>query len=144
MTGTIKQISLFAENKPGRLSKIAETLSRAKINIRAFTIAEAGDFGVVRMVVDDPDKAYKTLQGQGFAVSETDVIGVEMKDVPGGLHAIADVLGKSNVNIDYAYAFVTASNLALLIIRVDNVKEALRVLKEVKIRIVDGKEVSQI
>jgi len=67
-----------------------------------------------------------------------------MKDVPGGLHAIANVLGKSNVNIDYAYAFVTASNLALLIIRVDNVKEALRVLKEAKIRIVDGKEVSQI
>jgi hypothetical protein len=144
MSGTIKQISLFAENKPGRLSKIAETLSKAKINIRAFTIAEAGDFGVIRMVVDDPGKAYKTLQGQGFAVSETDVVGVEMKDVPGGLHSIANVLGKSNVNIDYAYAFVTTSNLALLIIRVDNVKEALKVLKEAKIRIVDDKEISQI
>ncbi|BAI61263.1 conserved hypothetical protein [Methanocella paludicola SANAE] len=144
MSGTIKQISLFAENKPGRLSKIAETLSKAKVNIRAFTIAEAGDFGVIRMVVDDPDKAYKTLQGQGFAVSETDVVGVEMKDVPGGLHAIANVLGKNNVNIDYAYAFVTTSNLALLIIRVDNVKEALKVLKEAKIRIVDDKEISQI
>jgi hypothetical protein len=144
MSGTIKQISLFAENKPGRLAKIAETLSKGKINIRAFTIAEAGDFGVIRMVVDDQDKAYKTLQGQGFAVSETDVVGVEMKDVPGGLHAIANVLGKSNVNIDYAYAFVTATNLALLIIRVDNIPQALKVLKEAKIRIVDPKEVSKI
>ena len=144
MSGTIKQVSLFAENKPGRLSKIAETLSKAKINIRAFTIAEAGDFGVIRMVVDDPDRAYKTLQGQGFAVSETEVIGVEMKDVPGGLHTIASVLGKNNVNIDYAYAFVTTSNLALLIIRVDNVSQAVKVLKEAKVRIVDEKEISRI
>lgn len=144
MSGTIKQISLFAENKPGRLSKIAETLSKARINIRAFTIAEAGDFGVIRMVVDDPDRAYTTLQGQGFAVSETDVVGVEMKDVPGGLAEIAKVLGKNNVNIDYAYAFVTTSRLALLILRVDNVKEALRILKAAKIRVVDGKEVSSI
>jgi hypothetical protein len=144
MSGTIKQISLFAENKPGRLSKIAETLSKGKINIRAFTIAEAGDFGVIRMVVDDPDKAYKTLQGQGFAVSETDVIGVEMKDVPGGLHEIADVLGKNKVNIDYAYAFVTSTRLALLILRVDNITQAQKVLKEAGVRLVDIKEVSKI
>lgn len=144
MSGTIKQISLFAENKPGRLSKIAESLSKAKINIRAFTIAEAGDFGVIRMVVDEPDKAYKALQAQGFAVSETEVIGVEMKDVPGGLYEISSTLGKNNVNIDYAYAFVTATRLALLILRVDNVKEALKVLKEAGIRIVDEKEVSKI
>jgi len=104
MSGTIKQISLFAENKPGRLSKIADTLSKAKVNIRAFTIAEAGDFGVIRMVVDDPDRAYKTLQKQGFAVSETEVIGVEMKDVPGGLFEISSTLGSNGVNIDYAYA----------------------------------------
>src|SRR5512138_1272035 len=104
MKGTIKQISLFAENKPGRLAKIAESMYKAKINIRAFTIAEAGDFGVIRMVVDDPDRAYKNLQGQGFAVSETEVIGVEMKDIPGGLFEIAQSLNKGNVNIDYAYA----------------------------------------
>jgi hypothetical protein len=144
MSNTIKQISLFAENKPGRLSKVAEALSKAKVNIRAFTIAEAGDFGVIRMVVDDPDKAYKTLQSQGFAVSETDVIGVEMKDVPGGLHEIADVLGRNNVNIDYAYAFVTSTRLALLILRVDNIPQAQKVLKEAGVRLVDSKEVSRI
>lgn len=144
MSGTIKQISLFAENKPGRLAKIAETLSKAKVNIRAFTIAEAGDFGVVRMVVDDPEKAYKALQGQGFAVSETDVIGVEMKDVPGGLYVIAQELGKNGVNVDYAYAFVTSTQLALLILRVDNIPQAQKVLKAAKIRLVDEKEVKAI
>ena len=144
MSGTIKQISLFAENKPGRLSKIADTLSKAKINIRAFTIAEAGDFGVIRMVVDEPDQAYKTLQKQGFAVSETEVIGVEMKDVPGGLHTIAETLGKNSVNIDYAYAFVTKTELALLIIRVDDVTKAQKVLKAAKIRLVTPQEVGKI
>ena len=144
MSGTIKQISLFAENKPGRLSKIADTLSKAKVNIRAFTIAEAGDFGVIRMVVDDPDRAYKTLQKQGFAVSETEVIGVEMKDVPGGLFEISSTLGSNGVNIDYAYAFVTKTELALLIIRVDDVAKAQKVLKAAKIRLVTPEEVGKI
>lgn len=144
MKGTIKQISLFAENKPGRLSRVAEALSKAKINIRAFTIAEAGDFGVIRMVVDDPDKAYKALQNKGFAVSETEVIAVEMKDVPGGLYEIAEVLGKSTVNIDYAYAFVTRTELALLILRVDDVAQAQKVLKEAKVRLVDEDEIKEI
>ena len=144
MKGTIKQISLFAENKPGRLAKIADTLSKADINIRAFTIAEAGDFGVIRMVVDDPDKAYKNLQGQGFAVSETDVIAVEMKDIPGGLSEIAGSLGTGGVNIDYAYAFVTRSDLALLILRVDDIPAAQRVLKAAKVRLVSDEEISKI
>ncbi len=144
MKGTIKQISLFAENKPGRLAKIAESLSKAKINIRAFTIAEAGDFGVIRMVVDDPDKAYKNLQGQGFAVSETEVIAVQMEDVPGGLFKIANTLGAASVNIDYAYAFVTKSDLALLILRVDDNTKAIKVLKDAKIRLVTEDEIGKI
>jgi len=144
MKGTIKQISLFAENKPGRLAKIAESLSKAKINIRAFTIAEAGDFGVIRMVVDDPDRAYKNLQGQGFAVSETEVIAVQMEDVPGGMFQIANKLGAANVNIDYAYAFVTKSELALLILRVDDNAKAIKVLKEAKIRLINEEEISKI
>lgn len=144
MKGTIKQISLFAENKPGRLAKIADSLSKADINIRAFTIAEAGDFGVIRMVVDDPDKAYKNLQGQGFAVSETDVIAVEMKDIPGGLFEIANSLGGGGVNIDYAYAFVTRSDLALLILRVDDIPAAQKVLKTAKVRLVTEEEIGKI
>ncbi|MCK4937439.1 MAG: ACT domain-containing protein [Methanosarcinales archaeon] len=124
----IKQISIFAENKPGRLEEITGQLKSADINIRAFTIAEAGDFGVLRMVVDKPDKAHKVLHDAGFTVSETDVLGVEMSDSPGGLHKIATVLGANNINVDYAYAFATATENAQLIIRVDVINNAIKAL----------------
>jgi hypothetical protein len=144
MKGTVKQLSLFAENKPGRLAKIAQVLSKSKINIRAFNIAEAGDFGVIRMVVDDCDKAYKALQSEGFAVSETEVIGVQMKDIPGALFEIANALGDNNVNIDYAYAFITKTDKALLILRVDNIPAAQKVLKGIKMTLVDSSEISKL
>lgn len=141
---TIKQISLFAENKPGRLAKVAEKLGDAKINIRALTVAEAGDFGVIRMVVDKPDEAYRVLHDAGFTVSETEVLGVEMQDEPGGLHSIASTLGESSVNVDYAYAFVTATAKALLILRVDNIPAAIKVLTNAGINLVGPDEVSKI
>lgn len=103
-----KQIPLFLENKPGRMAMVAKTLSDAGVNIRALTIAEAGDFGIIRMVVDDTEKGYRVLRDKGFTVSETDVLAVELKDVPGGLYEVANTLGMNNVNVDYAYAFVTA------------------------------------
>ena len=125
----IKQISLFVENKPGRMAKVSKTLSDAGVNIRALTVAEAGDFGVIRMVVDDPEKGYKVLHDGGFTVSETEVLAVEMKDIPGGLYEIVNTLGESEVNVDYAYAFVTTkAERALLSIRVDNLEKARRVL----------------
>ena len=86
----IKQISIFVENKPGRMAGVAKALGDAGVNIRALTIAEAGDFGVVRMVVDDTDRGYTALRETGFMVSETDVLAVEIKDVPGGLHEIVN------------------------------------------------------
>src|SRR5512136_2213718 len=104
----IKQISLFVENRPGRMAKVAKTLFDAGVNIRALTIAEAGDFGVIRMVVDDPEKGYQVLKDNAFTVSTTEVLAVEMKDTPGGLYEIVSSLGMNNVNVDYAYAFVTA------------------------------------
>ncbi|TFH40598.1 MAG: ACT domain-containing protein [ANME-2 cluster archaeon] len=124
----IKQISVFAENKSGRLEKITRILKSANINIRAFNIAEAGDFGVLRMVVDQTDKAHEVLREAGFTVAENDVLGVEMQDTPGGLYEIAKVLGDNNVNVDYAYAFGSATRNALLILRVDNVDNAINVL----------------
>ncbi|MEM2925321.1 MAG: ACT domain-containing protein [Methanocellales archaeon] len=141
----IKQISLFAENKPGRLANVTEHLYKANINIRAFTIAEAGDFGVIRMVVDDPKRAYKVLRDAGFTVSETDVIGIEMADRPGGLYEIAKQMGDNNINIEYAYAFVTkSSEKAMLIVRVTNTKEAIKVLRKLGLRLVGSREVQTI
>jgi len=140
----IKQISIFAENKAGRLEKITDKLKSANINIRAFTIAEAGDFGVMRLVVDKPEQAHNVLHDAGFTVSETDVLGIEMSDSPGGLHEISTVLGSSDINVDYAYAFAMATHKALLIIRVDNINNAIEVLENSNIRLISMEEVNKI
>ena len=140
----IKQISLFSENRSGKLASIASNLKSANVNIRAFTIAEAGDFGIVRMVVDKPDVAHSVLHDAGFTVSETNVLGIEMDDVPGSLSVIADVLGEHNINIDYAYAFVAKSEVALLIVRVDDIKSALKVLSNSNISLVGMSDIEKI
>lgn len=141
----IKQISIFMENKHGRMARVAKALADANVNIRALTIAEAGDFGVVRMVVDDTEKGYKVLREEGFTVLETEVLAVEIKDTPGGLYEIANTLGENNINMDYAYAFVTAkSERAMLILRVDDISGATRVLSEAGVKVATGKEIQQI
>ena len=140
----IKQISLFAENKPGRLATIAENFRRAGINIRAFTIAEAGDFGIIRMVVDKPDAAHEVLHDAGFTVSETNVMGVEMQDIPGGLGKIADVLSEKSINIDYAYAFVTKTQKALLILRVSDIEGAIKTLNAAGVKLIDMADIEDI
>ncbi len=141
----IKQISIFMENKHGRMARVAKALGDAGVNIRALTIAEAGDFGIVRMVVDDMDKGYKVLREEGFTVSETEVLAVEIEDSPGGLFEIANTLGENNINIDYAYAFVTAkSERAMLILRVEDISGATRVLNEGGIRTATKRKIQQI
>lgn len=141
----IKQISLFVENRPGRTAKVAKTLSDAGVNIRALTIAEAGDFGVIRMVLDDPERGYKVLKESAFTVSMTDVLAVEMKDTPGGLYEIVNTLGQNEINVDYAYAFVTAkAQSAMLILRVDDIARAKQVLGEKKVKIATKEEIQSI
>jgi hypothetical protein len=141
----IKQISIFMENKPGRMAKVAKTLSDANVNIRALTIAEAGDFGIIRMVVDDTEKGYRVLRDEGFTVSETDVLAVEIKDTPGGLYEIAKTLGENSINMDYGYAFVTAkAERAMLILRVDEITRAAQVLQEAGVRIATRTEIQSI
>ena len=126
----IKQLSVFSENKPGRLAAVTEKLFENGINIRAFTIAEAGDFGIIRMVVDKTDEAYRILKDAGFTVSITDVLAVEISDEPGSLYKIAKALGDAGVNIEYAYAFTSGEHRALVILRVDKVDEAVKILEE--------------
>jgi hypothetical protein len=121
----IRQISIFSENRPGRLAAIAGALRDAKINIFAFSIAEADGFGVVRALVDRPEDAYRTLTALGFRVSFTEVIGVKMRDEPGGLSDIASILGNAGINIEYAYAY-SGRDAAVLILRVDHAEDAVR------------------
>lgn len=120
----VKQISVFSENRPGRLAAIAHALGEESVNILAFSIAEADGFGVVRALVDHPDKAKKKLTALGFNVAFTDVIAVRMKDKPGGLYEIAKLLGDANINIEYSYAY-SGREGAVLILRVDHVEEAI-------------------
>jgi hypothetical protein len=124
----IRQISVFSENKPGRLAAIAKALQEEEINILAFSIAEADGFGVVRALVDKPRKAYEKLSGIGFNVAFTDVIAVQMNDVPGGLYEIARILGEGKINIEYSYAY-SGKDAAVLILRVDNVDAAISAIR---------------
>ena len=121
----VKQVSIFSENRPGRLAAVAGALRDAKINIFAFSIAEANGFGVVRALVDRPEDAYRTLTDLGFRVSFTDVIGVKMRDEPGGLSDIASILGDAGINIEYAYAY-SGRDGAVLILREDQAKDAVQ------------------
>lgn len=141
----VNQISLFVENKPGRMAKVSKTLMDAGVNIRALTVAEAGDFGVIRMVVDKPEKGYKVLHDGGFTVSMTEVLAVEMKDIPGGLYEIVNTLGTNEINVDYAYAFVTAkAERAMLILRVDDLAKAREVLTAQGVKIATKEELQKI
>ncbi|CAN2041075.1 ACT domain-containing protein [Candidatus Magnetomoraceae bacterium gMMP-15] len=135
----VEQISVFLENKAGRLQEVTGILSESGVNIRALSLADTSDFGVLRAIVDNTEKAKKALKAQGFTVSKTDVIAVEVEDSPGGLHYILDILGKSNVNIEYLYAFVKNSGgKAVIICRFDNIDEAIKVLTQNKINIIEG------
>ncbi|RLI83223.1 MAG: acetolactate synthase [Archaeoglobales archaeon] len=126
----LKQISVFVENRPGKLAEVTEVLYKEGVNLRAFTIAEAGDFGIIRMVVDRTEEAYRALKSSGFTVALTEVLAVEVKDEPGGLFKIAKALGDENINIEYVYAFAFERERALIILKPNNLERARDVLEE--------------
>jgi len=120
-----KQISVFLENKSGRLAHVTKVLGDAGINIRALSIADTSDFGILRLIVNDPVNAHKILKEAGFTVSETEVIAVRMPDSPGGLASVLDQMSDENLNIEYLYAFLGMSgNEALVVFKVEDIKKA--------------------
>jgi hypothetical protein len=135
----IKQISIFLENKKGRLAEVAKVLSAATINIRALALADTADFGILRLIVNDPDKALSALKDAGFVAQLTDVIAIEVEDKPGGLFRILDVFDKNNINIEYMYAFVEKRvENAIVIFKIDDHEKAHAALKTNGISIVTG------
>lgn len=137
-----EQISVFLENKTGRLAEVTGILSEANVNIRALALADTSDFGVLRLIVDDNIKAVKALKNRGFTVGRTDVVAVEVEDKPGGLHRLLDMLNKAQINVEYMYAFVQHSGEnAVMIFRIDNIDEAVRVLEEHNVKVINGSEV---
>ena len=127
----LNQVSTFVENTPGRLAIVTDILQDADIDIRALSIAETTDFGLVRLIVNDPEKAKSLLQRAGFTVSVTKVIGVGISDRPGGLSAALMTLQKAHISVEYMYAFVSRiKDMAFVILRVADPEAAMEVLKE--------------
>ncbi len=133
----VKQISVFLENKLGRLAEVTRVLGDNQIDISALSIADTTDFGILRLIVNHPDKAKQVLDKQGFAVSINEVIAVEVEDKPGGLAKALTILDKKGIGIEYMYAFVgnSGSRKAMVILRVEDPENALNILKDEDVNI---------
>ena len=138
----VEQISIFLENKSGRLADVAGVLAQAGINIRALSLADTTDFGILRLIVNNTEKAKQVLKDNGFTVGKTEVIAVEVSDRPGGLAEILDIMRDGNINVEYMYAFVQKSGgNAIIIFRFDELEKAIDALQRSGIRILKGEEV---
>jgi hypothetical protein len=137
----VQQISVFLENKAGRIAEVTSVLSEIGVNIRALAMADTSEFGVLRLLLDDNQKAEKALKNRGFTVGKTDVVAVEVEDKPGGLHHILSLLQNESINVEYMYAFVRQSGSnAVMIFRFDQVDAAVKRLKEGGVKVIEGGE----
>ena len=127
---TIKQIYVFLENRPGKLAEFAAVLSAQKINLRAISVAEAADFGIVRIIVDDVFNAVTILKSENYVCTITDVLAVEVRDEPGMLANMIGVLGSEGINIEYMYTILgKKTDVAYMIIRTNSDSEAVKILE---------------
>jgi hypothetical protein len=141
----ITQISVFLENRKGRLYEVAALLGKHAINIRALNIAETDDFGVLRLVVDKSAEALKTLKDAGFVASTTDIVAVEVGDRPGGLSDVLRILSVSGINVEYMYGFFEKkSDKAVLVFRFDDPDAAVAVLNQNRVRIINEADVKDL
>ena len=139
---SIHQISLFLENNPGRLARVARTLAEAKVNLVALSIAESTQFGIVRLIVDDWSLASEVLRKDGFAIRLTDVLAARVPDHPGGLADVLAILEKNGCNISYMYAFAFRRGAhAVLVLRFDNPQEAFLALSAGGVELVTEKDI---
>lgn len=138
----VEQISVFLENKTGRLAEVTRTLSTANINIRALSLADTSDFGILRLIVTEPEQAKTLLREHDFTVGRTSVVAVEVNDNPGGLDEILQTLGQNKINVEYMYAFVQQNGgNATMIFRFDNSDKAIEVLKEHNFTLLDSSQI---
>jgi hypothetical protein len=138
----VEQISVFLENKAGRLAEVTRVLGENGINIRALSLADTTDFGILRLICDQYDKAREVLKARGFTVGKTEVVAVEVPDRPGGLGLVLQILATAGINVEYMYAFVQHSGQnAVIIFRFDNLEQAITLLQKEGIHIYKGEEV---
>jgi len=138
----VQQISVFVENKKGRLADITKVLAENNIDISAISIADTANFGVLRMIVNETEKAVQVIREAGYTVSITEVLAVEMEDKPGGLHKVLELLGKESISVEYLYSFVRCpSEKALILFKVDNPQKTVDVLRRGHFRVLSFDEV---
>ena len=138
---TIEQLSVFVENRPGKLVEALEALADVKIDLRALSLADTSDFGILRAIVDKPKEAVKVLSEAGFLVKTSEVLAVVVGDKPGGLATVIRMLSEAGVNIEYTYAFVAhSSDNAYVILRVDNNDAAVNILTKCGVTLLTEKE----
>ncbi len=139
------QLSVFLENKQGRLADVTRVLAENNINIRALFVADTSDFGILRMIVDKPRKAIDILKENQFTVSETDVVAVELLDKPGSLAKILSVLNDNSLNIEYLYCFLdTERNAAVDIMRIEDAGRAIDVLRGAGVKLLGGDDLHEL
>lgn len=142
---SLKQLSVFVENKQGALVAITDTLARHNVNIRALSIADTEDFGILRLIVNDNETALKTLSDEGYLIKTTDVVGVKIGDAPGKLSSALAVLDKASINMEYLYAFMTRTEKhAYVVLRVANNKNAETALEAAGFHLITDADVNKL
>ncbi|MDR3062725.1 MAG: acetolactate synthase [Methanobrevibacter sp.] len=138
----INQLSIFLENQKGRLWEALNTIANGEINIRALSLADTSEFGILRIVVNDPKKGKKLLEEKQFIVKITPIVGVELSDTPGGLSSVLKILTDNNINLEYLYAFThEKTEKAILLLQAKDLNLLINILKDHEITIVPPEEV---
>jgi hypothetical protein len=137
---SVRQLSVFIENKAGRVSEVTEVLGAGGVNIRGFSVSDTTDFGILRLVVDSPDRAHALLKDRGFTVRETPVICIELSDVPGALAGMLTIVSGAGVNIEYVYSLVGT----YVVLNVADVDRAVALLQDRPVRLVSQEEIAGI
>ena len=141
----VRQISIFLENRSGRLAQGTQILAESHINIRALSLADTTDFGILRVIVNDVEKASDVLKAAGYTLGETDVVAVEVPDRPGALSDVLAPLWKAGLDVEYMYGFVQRSGEnAIMIFRFEEPDKAIEILKGSNVRFLSGEEAYQV
>ena len=136
----VKQLSVFIENKAGRVSEVTDVLGEAGVNIRGFSVSDTADYGIVRLVVDDPAHGHEVLSNAGFTVKENDVVCLDLPDHPGGLAGVLKVVSNAGVNIEYVYSLIST----YVVINVADIDRAAQLLDGKPVRLVTQEEIARI
>lgn len=137
---SVKQLSVFIENKAGRVSEVSDVLGDAGVNIRGFSVSDTADYGIVRLVVDDPEKGRQVLTDKGFTVRTSDVLCLNLPDEPGGLAGVLKIVSDAGVNIEYVYSLIST----YVVINVADIDRALSLLKDKPVELVSQEQIARI